>query len=194
MPQKNRVFLVISVLALFLLAGCTQNNLVNPTNPPGANPNPPNPNPTGGNDLQQTVQKGDTIQVNYRGTLEDGTEFDSSLKPGRTPLEFTVGGGQMIKGFDAAVVGMKLDEEKTVTLQPSEAYGEKKPELRQFAPKEQFGEIFEQLQIGQEIPTQFGNATIVDKNSGGATIDFNHKLAGKKLAFWIKIAKIQKGA
>lgn len=73
--------------------------------------------------MSEVVQKGDRIKVDYKGTLEDGTEFDSSLKEGRTPLEFTAGAGQMIKGFDAAVIGMKVDEEKTVTLQPEDAYG-----------------------------------------------------------------------
>lgn len=187
MPPKNSLFLVVSMLALLLLAGCTQNNPNNPNNDQNQNSNA-----NGGTNLQETVQKGDTIQVNYKGTLEDGSEFDSNLKPGRTPLEFTVGGGQMIKGFDAAVVGMKLNEEKTVALQPADAYGAIKPELRQFVPKEQFGATFDQLQIGQEIPTQFGNVIVVDKNSDGATIDFNHKLAGKKLVFWIKVVKIQK--
>jgi FKBP-type peptidyl-prolyl cis-trans isomerase 2 len=124
--------------------------------------------------------------------LQDGTEFDSSLKEGRTPLEFTVGSGQMIKGFDAAVVGMKLNETKTVTLQPSDAYGEVKPELRQFVPKEQFGTMFDQVEAGKEIPTQYGNILALDKNSDGATLDFNHKLAGKTLTFWIQIVKITK--
>ena len=81
--------------------------------------------------MKDTVQTSDTIQVNYKGTLNDGTEFDSSLKPGRTPLEFKVGAGQMIKGFDAAVVGMKLGEEKTVILQPADAYGEKNTQTQE---------------------------------------------------------------
>lgn len=190
MHSKARLLFGALIIISLALAGCTQNNPNNPNNDQNQNNNP-----NGGANLQETVQKGDTVQVNYKGTLDDGTEFDSSLKPGRTPLEFAVGAGQMIKGFDAAVVGMKLNEEKTVTLQPSEAYGEIKPELKQFFPKEQFGATFDQLQIDQKMQASNGMpAVVMDKNADGALMNFNHELAGKRLTFWIEIVKIQKGS
>lgn len=67
------------------------------------------------------VKKGDRVKVHYTGTLEDGSEFDSSI--GKDPLEFTAGAGQMIKGFDDAIIGMEVDEEKTIKIPPEEAYG-----------------------------------------------------------------------
>ena len=67
------------------------------------------------------VKKGDQVQVHYTGTLEDGTEFDSSK--GKDPLDFTAGAGQMIKGFDDAVIGMEVGEEKEIKIPPEEAYG-----------------------------------------------------------------------
>jgi len=67
------------------------------------------------------VEKGDTVSVHYTGTLDDGTMFDSS--EGREPLTFTAGAGQMIKGFDDAVLGMELDEEKDIRIEPKDAYG-----------------------------------------------------------------------
>ncbi|MDR1412655.1 MAG: FKBP-type peptidyl-prolyl cis-trans isomerase [Actinomycetes bacterium] len=70
------------------------------------------------------AKDGDTVKVDYTGKLEDGTVFDSSETEGRTPLEFTVGAGEMIPGFDKGVVGMKVGEKKTLTLPPEEAYGE----------------------------------------------------------------------
>ena len=71
------------------------------------------------------AKAGDTVRIHYRGTLDDGSEFDSSA--GRDPLEFTLGGGQVIPGFDDAVTGMTVGESKTVTIPPEEAYGEKNP-------------------------------------------------------------------
>lgn len=185
--MKKIVFALL-VLAL-VLAGCTQ-----PTTPP-ITPNPDaNLNfPPGGPDMTNTVENTDTVQVNYRGTLADGTEFDSSLKPGRTPLEFEVGAGQMIKGFDKAVVGMKLNEEKTVILSPSDAYGETDPSLIIDFTKERFGEGFDQVTVGMKIQADNGQRGIVTaKTATSATVNFNHELAGKPLTFWIKIVTIQK--
>ena len=67
------------------------------------------------------VKQGDKVKVHYTGTLEDGTEFDSS--EGKDPLEFTAGAGQMIKGFDEAVIGMEVNEEKEIKIPPEQAYG-----------------------------------------------------------------------
>ncbi|MDO8624827.1 MAG: FKBP-type peptidyl-prolyl cis-trans isomerase, partial [Candidatus Diapherotrites archaeon] len=103
--MQKRIFAIALLLAV-LVAGCAQNpQNTAPANTAGNNATPAlgaNTN-TGGTQLttqNAIIQNGDTVQVNYRGTLSDGTEFDSSLKTGRTPLEFKVGAGQMIKGFD----------------------------------------------------------------------------------------------
>jgi len=71
------------------------------------------------------VKKGDVIRVHYTGTLLDGSQFDSSV--GRSPLEFTVGAGQMIAGFDAGVLGMAIGEKKTIQIDPDNGYGQKDP-------------------------------------------------------------------
>ena len=84
----------------------------------------------------KTVAKGDKIKVDYTGTFDDGTVFDASEKHGQ-PLEFEVGSGQVIKGFDDAVIGMKEGQEKKMVIPPAEAYGEVKAELRKKVPRKQ---------------------------------------------------------
>ena len=115
-----------------------------------------------GNTEEDTVEINDNIEVNYVGTLDDGEEFDSSYTREQT-LPFTVGVGQMIPGFDAGVVGMKLSEEKTLVLAPEDAYGPATisesvsiAELREFV-----GPDFE-IAVGAVIPTAGGDATIVE--------------------------------
>ncbi len=138
-----------------------------------------------------TVSKGDNIKVEYEGRLEDGTIFDSTAKHGGEPLAFEVGAGQMIKGFDEGVLGMKLDEEKEITLKPGEAYGEYNEEAVQEVPKKLMPDGIEVgMQIG--VPTQQGSipATITKIDSDMVTIDMNHELAGKTLIFKIKVVTI----
>ena len=138
------------------------------------------------------AKSGDRVRVHYTGTLDDGTEFDSSLKPGRTPLEFSVGAGQMIAGFDKAVLGMKLNEEKTVTLSPADAYGELNT-TPQTIPKDQFRSQFGTLTVGQKLQLSNGlEATVTAKSAASADVIINHPLAGKPLTFWIKVVSIQK--
>lgn len=136
-----------------------------------------------------TVKKGDKIKVEYTGTLDDGTVFDTS--EGKQPLEFEVGSGQIIKGFDEAVVGMKKGEEKTIKLKPEEAYGQQNPELKKKVPKSQLPQGQEpkpgmmlgiQTPQGQQIPVK-----IVEVSDQDITIDLNHPLAGKTLNFKIKL-------
>ncbi len=124
------------------------------------------------------VSNGSNVQVDYTGTFLDGTVFDSSKKPGRTPLPFTVGAGQMIKGFDNAVIGMKQWETKTITLEPKDAYGEKNPEM------------ILNLKIWDNIP-QLGTLSKVNIEEQTITIDRNHFLAGKTLIFDIELIKIK---
>ena len=141
------------------------------------------------------AKKGDKVSLEYTGTLDDGTVFDSSDKH-KTPLEFEVGSGQVIPGFDKAVTGMKKGEEKKFTLQPSEAYGERKPELTHVVPRSQLPKDHEpkkgmMLAVatpdGRQIP-----ATITEVKGGNVTLDMNHPLAGKALTFNIKVVGISK--
>ena len=137
------------------------------------------------------VEKNDVIKVEYKGTFPDTKEmFDQSQ--GRGPLEFTVGAGQMIQGFDEAVIGMKLNEEKTVTIPPEKAYGLKENAPRIEASVSQISGTGK-ANIGQSVYTNTGmEGKIIKIEKGMATIEFAHALAGKTLEFWIKILEIHK--
>jgi len=135
------------------------------------------------------IKKGDKIKVHYTGTLDDGTVFDSSEK--REPLEFEVGSGHVISGFDEAVIGMKKDEEKEIDIAPENAYGKPNNQLVKKIPRDQLPKEKEpkpgmmigvKLPDGQEIPAKI--AAVDDKE---ITLDLNHPLAGKTLHFKIKI-------
>ncbi len=133
------------------------------------------------------VKEGDVVSVHYTGKLSDGTVFDSSV--GRDPLSFTVGAGQMISGFDQAVVGMSLNGKKTVTLSPEEAYGPFEESLVIFAEAKNF-ENFDEISEGMIIYANNRRGKIVEKKSDGALIDFNHELAGKTLIFEIELVSV----
>ncbi len=140
-----------------------------------------------------TTKKGDIVTVEYTGTLDDGTVFDSSEKHGQ-PLEFEVGSGKVIKGFEEAVVGMKKGDEKEINLKPADAYGEIRPDLSKKLPRDKLPQDQELkpgmilvmgLPTGQKIP-----ATIKEVSDKEVTIDLNHPLAGKNLTFKIKLVEI----
>ncbi len=141
-----------------------------------------------------TIKKGDMVKVEYEGRLEDGEVFDSTEKHGGEPLEFKVGGGQMIPGFDNEVVGMKAGEEKTVTLKPSEAYGDHKPFLVRQIPKESMppgNELKAGMMIGMHMPNGIDiEAKVIKVTEKGTTVDMNHPLAGKTLTFKFKVVGI----
>ncbi|MBU0498173.1 MAG: peptidylprolyl isomerase [Candidatus Thermoplasmatota archaeon] len=139
------------------------------------------------------VKKGNKVKVEYEGTFDDGTVFDTNKKQSE-PLEFEAGSGELIKGFDEAVLGMQEGEEKKITLQPGDAYGNYNTELVRELPKDCFptdqelkpGMVFMiKMQNGQQVPfriTKISDETI--------TVDLNPPLAGKKLNFLIKIIEI----
>lgn len=140
----------------------------------------------------QKVENGMFVSVNYTGTLENGEQFDSS--EGRAPLEFKVGEGQMIKGFEKAVKGMSLNEKKTFTLSPDEAYGERDESYTYEFPTDQIPaevapEVGQTLALtspeGHHIP-----ARIIAVDDEKVTFDLNHPLAGKALTFDIQIMSI----
>ncbi|MBU0614616.1 MAG: peptidylprolyl isomerase [Nanoarchaeota archaeon] len=141
------------------------------------------------------VKKGDKLKVDYTGKLDDGTVFDTSTHGDHShPLEFEAGSGQVIKGFDDAVMGMEKDEEKEFKIECKNAYGEHNASLIQKVPKDKFPKgqepkagmhLMLQSPEGQQIPAKITEVT--DKE---VTIDLNHPLAGKNLNFKIKIVDI----
>lgn len=135
----------------------------------------------------RVAENGNTVTVHYRGTLDDGEEFDSSK--GREPLAFEVGSGQVIAGFDDAVRGMAIGESKTFRLEPAEAYGEKRDDLIIEAPRDQAPEglvLGDRVQLGNGIP-----AVVVEITDEIVRVDANHALAGQALTFEIDLVSIQ---
>jgi len=138
------------------------------------------------------VKNGDLVSVHYTGRLTTGEEFDSSQ--GREPLEFTVGAGQMIAGFDSAVVGMMIGEKKTIHIAPEDAYGEWHEENTLPFPKENLPQDME-LEIGMQLTmrTQDGRpfpVTIHGFTEAEVILDANHMLAGKELEFDIEMVSV----
>jgi peptidylprolyl isomerase len=136
------------------------------------------------------IKEGHNVKVHYKGTLTDGTEFDNSKNRG-TPLEFKVGSGQVIKGFDSAVMGLGLGEVKTFTLDPTEAYGEVNPDAIQETPKAMFPLGFD-FQVGSTVQGQGPGgqplvAKILSESNDSVVLDHNHPLAGEELTFEIEI-------
>ncbi len=141
-----------------------------------------------------TPKSGDTVRVHYRGTLSDGTEFDSSA--GRDPLEFEVGAGQVIPGFDEAVAGLEVGQSTTVTIAACDAYGERVDEAVQDFPREAFGEDVPEVGWTVELQAPDGSrmaATIVGVGDEVVTLDFNHPLAGEELTFEIELVGVDAG-
>ena len=140
------------------------------------------------------VKEGDKVKVHYTGTLKDGTVFDSSRE--REPIEFTLGDGQLIPGFEKAVIGMSEGDSTTVDIPSDEAYGERREDLeievaKAELPDEVEPEIGVQLQVkqndsGRAIPVRISK--ISDEK---VTLDANHPLAGKDLTFEIELVEIQ---
>jgi FKBP-type peptidyl-prolyl cis-trans isomerase 2 len=140
------------------------------------------------------VKQGDSVKVHYIGTLNDGNEFDNSYKRGGT-LDFTAGGGQMIKGFDDAVMGMEVGDKKTVNIPCVDAYGEHDPKGLIPVSKENFPPDFnaqpgEMIQ-GQSESGQPMNALVVEVQDENVILDLNHPLAGQDLNFEIELMEVE---
>ena len=138
------------------------------------------------------VKVGDKVKVHYKGTLDNGEVFDSS--EGKDPLEFEVGAGQVIKGFEEGLVGMEPGDKKELKIPPEKAYGNRMDKLIQKVPKDMVPENVElkegavltlQAPTGQVIP-----AKVVSFTDAEVTLDLNHPLAGKTLHFHIKVVEI----
>lgn len=137
------------------------------------------------------VKSGDTVRVQYRGTLDDGTLFDSS--EGRDPLEFQVGAGQVIPGFENAVLNMEVGDSTTVSIEPDDAYGPVHEELTHQVTREDFatdpfvgGMVNLISPDGVELVGR-----IVDIDGDAIVLDFNHPLAGQRLTFDIEVVGIE---
>jgi len=142
-----------------------------------------------------TAKSGDTVRVHYTGRLDDGTIFDTSHE--REPLEFTLGTGQVIPGFDRAVEGLAVGEACETRIEPSDAYGERREDLVLDVPREQIPaelavEPGMQLELrqpdGQAVPV-----TVAEIGEQSVTLDANHPLAGQPLTFDLELVEIQGG-
>jgi peptidylprolyl isomerase len=138
------------------------------------------------------AKSGDTVRIHYTGTLDDGTQFDSSS--GREPLEFALGGGQVIPGFDSAVDGMTVGESKNVTIAPDDAYGQRHEQLVQQVPRDILPEDMEPavgMQLQSQSPDgQTMNLIVTEVLEETITVDANHPLAGQALTFAIELVEI----
>lgn len=138
------------------------------------------------------AKSGDSVKVHYTGTLGDGTVFDRSDERG--PMEFTLGAGQVIPGFDQAVDGMVAGEKTRVTIPTDEAYGPVREEMVLTVPKSQFPEgvapeVGQQFEIGQEQGQRL-MVQVTEVADESVTLDANHPLAGKDLTFEIELVEI----
>jgi len=192
--DKVKALILAVVLVSLLLFGCVQQNdsnskgsglMILDANKSDSNLGANIYNNLG--DLQGKAKVGDEVKVNYTGRLKDGTIFDSSV--GKEPLDFNVGAHQVIRGFENAVVGMKIGETKTVELPPEQAYGSYDNSKVITFDSNSFGD-FNNLQKGMTVYAGSLGGKVVEKNDTNAIIDFNHALAGKTLIFDITLVSI----
>ena len=135
---------------------------------------------------------GDTVKVHYTGKLDDGTVFDASVNG--DPLQFTIGSGQIIPGFEQAVVGMNPGESKTVKIPAEDAYGQRREDLVLEIEKSQLPEGLKP-EVGLQLQSRQPDGrivvlTIADMTESHVTLDANHPLAGKDLTFEIQLVEI----
>ena len=168
MIKKNCLFLLVFMLGVSIIAGCTVSE-----------------------DILK-AKNGDTVKVHYTGTLDDGSIFDSSRD--REPLEFILGSGSMIPGFDKAVNGMQVGEVKTITIPANEAYGEHRDDLVWIIEKDKLPEDLDPT-IGQQLEVGLSNGgsaivVVTYVSEASIRVDANHRLAGKDLRFEIELVEI----
>jgi len=137
------------------------------------------------------AKSGDTVKVHYTGTLDDGSQFDSSV--GAEPLEVTLGGGQVIPGFEQGIEGMQVGETKQIHIPAAEAYGDHHAELVQTVERDQLPEDVD-LQVGMQFQVDGGEApmilTVTDVTPDNATLDGNHPMAGNNLNFELELVEL----
>ena len=142
----------------------------------------------------ERAKQGDTVRVHYTGTLDDGQQFDSSR--GLDPLTFTLGAGSVIQGFDDAVTGMSVGDEKRVTIPAAEAYGPRRDELTLRLPRADLPTDLE-LEEGSQLRMEQGEQSVVvtvrEMDDESVTLDANHPLAGESLTFDLELVEIVPG-
>lgn len=144
----------------------------------------------------QQVKNGDKVKVHYHGKLTNGETFDSS--DGREPLEFEVGSGMVIKGFDDGVTGMAIGDKKTINIPYNEAYGPRNPEMIIDMPKDHFPK---DMQLEKGMPLMMSNGSgqnfqvvVVEIKGDAVLLDANHPLAGHDLVFDLELVEIVGGS
>jgi FKBP-type peptidyl-prolyl cis-trans isomerase 2 len=135
------------------------------------------------------IENGSKVKVHYTGRLDDKNVFDTSKD--KEPLEFTVGSGQLIPGFEQGVMGMTTGDKKTIEIEPENAYGLVREDLVNEVPKEN---LPEGVQVGQTLQAQTEQGpvvvTVVELNETTGKVDANHPLAGKKLIFDLEVVEV----
>ena len=135
------------------------------------------------------IKEGSKVKLHYTGKFEDQNVFDSSV--GREPLEFTVGEGMLIPGFERGVIGMETGNDKTIEIEPEQGYGELREDLLQ---EVDITQLPEGVKVGDvlsaETPAGPINVVVKEINDNKVTVDANHPLAGKKLIFELEIVEI----
>ena len=191
--MKKAAIAVSVLLVIFFLGGCTTGGSGNDSN---ANADFNNAGDKNGGGEVSNLDKfvkakiGDTVSVHYVGKYEDGNIFDSSV--GKAPLKFEIGKGQVISGFEEALIGMQAGETKTVTIPPEKAYGAISPNKIVTFDRNAFSK-FSSLEIGMGISTDSGlEGRIEAFNDKNVTVNFNHFLAGKTLVFDFTLVAIEK--
>ena len=141
----------------------------------------------------QQVKTGDTVKVHYHGRLTDGSTFDSS--EGRQPLEFEVGSGMVIRGFDNGVMGMSVGDKRTIQIPVAEAYGPVDPQMLMDFPVDRFPEDMKpevgmQLNMSNSAGEHFP-VVIKEVKGDVVVLDANHPLAGEDLIFDLELVEIK---
>jgi len=139
------------------------------------------------------VQNGNKVKIHYTGKLEDGQVFDTSLQEGRDPLEFTVGQGMMIPGFESGVIGMSVGEKKTITMGSDDAYGPTREDLLFEVP---ITNVPPAVKVGDTLRAEVENGmmslfTVTEVKIETVVLDGNHPLAGKDLTFDVELLEVQ---
>ena len=187
----RRVALLIAFV--LTLAACGGSNDASDTTPdtgPAPGPDGEITTTTGSGEtpIDGVATSGDLVSAHYTGTLDDGTEFDSSV--GKDPLSFRIDDGRMIKGFNDAVIGMAVNDTKTITLPPEEAYG---PYREDAIIEVALTDLPEGMAVGDELVSPTGSVVVVIAvGDEFATIDTNHPLAGQNLTFEITLLSIER--
>ena len=195
---KTLLAVAIALLAL-APTGCKEPDLSRSTDEQTTSPAPDGHSSTPGQAQPRpnadVVQVGDSVAVHYVGKLADGSTFDAS-RPRGEPLRFTVGAGQMIKGFDAGVVGMRLGEMRRLELKPEDGYGPHTDQAVVTVPRAKLPDLPPDIKVGDKLTMQTlqgpMSVTVTQIDRTQVTLDANHPLAGKTLFFGVELVELTK--